>query len=453
MLIDAVFAAVLLFAITTHLLGHRRKERAAREAGVKVGLAGDGPQGQHPHIEIDDCIGCGACVTACPEGDVLAVIGGKAGMVNGHKCIGHGLCAEACPVGAIEIVMAPPSMSADLPALTPEYETSVENLFVVGELGGLALIKNAVNQGRDAVDTILERLPRLRHRPDVGPPPLDLVVVGAGPGGISASLRAQEQGLSYLCLEAEDLGGTVAKYPRQKLVMTSPVEFPMYGKFKKLEITKESLLALWTRVAETTGGRIHTQERVEEIRPEATGRFTVRTAKGEYQTLAVVLAIGRRGTPRKLGVPGEELPHVMYSLLDAEAYTGRRILVVGGGDSAVEAAMGLAHQKGNRVVLSYRKGAFSRLKDRNQKRLQDALKARQLEVVFESAPVEIRPGTTVLDVAGARREVAADYVWVFAGGSPPKPFLEKIGIRFGRLELSDAAHAEAEASGGRVAAA
>ena len=450
MLINAAFAVVLLVAVTTHLWSHRRKERAARAAGRRIGLA-EGPQGQHPHIEIDDCIGCAACVTACPEGDVLAVIGGKAAMVNGHKCIGHGLCAEACPVGAIEIVMAPPSMSADLPALTPEYETSVPNLFVVGELGGLALIKNAVNQGRAAVDTIAARRPGLTHRPDVGARPLDLLIVGAGPGGIAAALRAEELGLDYVCLESEELGGTVAKYPRQKLVMTSPVEFPLYGTFKKLEITKENLLAFWAKVAARTGDRIHTREPVLAIRPEATGRFTVRSPSREYQALAIVLAIGRRGTPRKLGVPGEELPHVMYSLLDAEAYTGTRILVVGGGDSAVEAAMGLAHQSGNRVVLSYRKAAFTRLKDRNEKRLQDALKTRQLEVIFNSEPVAIRPGVTTLAIDGIRREVPADYVWIFAGGTPPKPFLEQMGIRFGRLELSGAAQAEASAD--RTAAA
>lgn len=435
-LIYLAFGGVLAIAIGTHLRRHAQREAEAVAATRKAGLSSNGPRAQHPHISVDWCIGCGACVTACPEGDVLAVLGGKAALINGHKCIGHGLCAEACPVGAIEIVMASPTMTADLPSLSAELETSVPNLFIAGELGGLALIKNAINQGRDCVDHVVRRLPTLRQRPGLGEPPLDLAIIGAGPAGLSASLRALEQGLSFVTLESEDFGGTVAKYPRQKLVMTSPVELPIYGKFSKLEITKENLLELWSKVAKKVGLRIRTHERVDEIRRDASGRFTIRTAKDEYRALAVIIAIGKRGTPRKLGIPGEGLPHVMYSLLDAEAYEHQRILVVGGGDSAVEAAMGLAVQPGNKVVLSYRKAAFSRLKDRNEKRLQEMVAKQELKVVFESAPLEITEREVVLDVNGTTSRIPTDYVWIFAGGTPPKEFLEKAGIAFGRQDLA-----------------
>lgn len=440
------FAMILVLAIAVHVRRHARREALAIEAARRAGLkSGDGPRAQHPHIDIDWCIGCGACVSVCPEGDVLQVIGGKAALVNGSKCIGHGLCAEACPVGAIEIVMASASMTADLPALSPELETTVENLFIAGELGGMALIKNAVNQGRDCVDRVAERVPTLRTRPESGDQPLDVVIVGAGPAGLSAALRAHEKGLSYLLFEAEEFGGTVANYPRQKLVMTSPVELPTFGKFKKLEISKEELLVLWKAAAAKVGLKVRTRERVEDIARDRAGRFIVTTAKGEFRSHALVMAIGRRGNPRKLGVPGEELPHVMYSLLDAEAYAGRRILVVGGGDSAVEAAMGLAHQPGNDVTISYRRPAFSRLKDRNEKRLADVLKQGKLKIIFDSQPVEIRNGSVTLLVGEERREIPADYVWVFAGGTPPKAFLEKVGIAFGRQELSGAAKVESAA--------
>jgi thioredoxin reductase len=157
----------------------------------------------------------------------------------------------------------------------------------------------------------------------------------------------------------------------------------------------------------------------------------------------VVLAIGRRGSPRKLGIPGEELSKVMYSLIEAEAYSGQQILVVGGGDSAVEAAMGLAYQKGNRVTLSYRKDVFSRLKERNNQRVRECIRTGKLTVVFNSQPVEIRPKSVILEVQGGRREIPNDYVWVFAGGTPPNAFLEKVGVRLGRQELSGQARAEA----------
>src|SRR5579862_1293518 len=228
---------ICFFFLIVYLRRLKKTEARSREAAEKGKLFSEGPKAQHPHIDSNYCIGCATCTSVCPEGDVLAMIAGKAVIVNGHKCIGHGLCAEACPVGAITMVMATPSMAADMPHLTPEYETTIPNLFIVGELGGLALIKNAVNQGRDCVDTIAARL-KASLSAQTTPGVHDVVIVGAGPAGISASLRAIENKLNYLTLERDEVGGTVAKYPRQKLVMTSPVEFPMYGKFKKLQLSK-----------------------------------------------------------------------------------------------------------------------------------------------------------------------------------------------------------------------
>jgi len=430
----------LVLPVMAHLRRTRRKEAEARAAAERGKLHSSGPRAQHPHIDISHCIGCGACVTACPEGDVLAVLAGKAAIVNGHKCIGHGLCAEACPVGAIEIVMADPSMSADMPRLSREYETNIPNLFIVGELGGLALIKNAVNQGRDCVDTITRRL-NGRRAPSSGG--VDVCIVGAGPGGISASLRAIQNRLSYLTLEQDELGGTVAKYPRQKLVMTSPVEFPLLGKFKKLQISKEELVQLWGKTVTKANLKVQTGEKVNEVARGQDGVFTIRTTKGEYRARSVILALGRRGTPRKLGVTGEQLPKVMYSLIEADAYTNARILVVGGGDSAVEAAMGLAHQRGNKVTLSYRGAEFSRIKDRNAKRIKDCIGSRKVEVLFNSQPVEIKEKSVLLQVGGTLREIANDYMWVFAGGEPPNEFLKKAGIAMGDRDLTAEARAEA----------
>ena len=429
----AIAAMVTLFFVRGYLKSLKKKEARAREAVEKGKLFSEGPKAQHPHIDTGNCIGCGGCTSVCPEGDVLAMIGGKAVIVNGYKCIGHSLCAEACPVGAITMVMATPSMSADMPRLTPEHETSIPNLFIVGELGGLALIKNAVNQGRDCVDTIANRLVgSARSVPDV----YDVLIVGAGPAGISASLRAIEHKLNYITLERDEIGGTVAKYPRQKLVMTSPVEFPMYGKFKKTELSKENLLAFWDMVLNRADFNVSTGEKVEDIQRGEDGIFTVTTINNHYRSRAVVLALGRTGTPRKLGVKGEELPKVMYRLSEADHYINKKILVVGGGDSAVEAAMGLAHQSGNQVTLSYRQERFARIKERNAKRIEDCMRSGKVSVVFNSSPVEFKPESIVLDVRGKVQEIPNDFVWIFAGGTPPNDFLKKIGVQLGMKDMT-----------------
>jgi thioredoxin reductase (NADPH) len=426
-----------------YLRGQKKREKEARAAAEKGKLFSEGPKSQHPHIDANYCIGCAACTMVCPEGDVLAMVGGKAVIVNGYKCIGHSLCAEVCPVGAITMLMANPSMGAGLPFLTPEFETSIKNLFIVGELGGLALIKNAVNQGRETIDTIARRKASLggaRPTSDI----FDVLVVGAGPAGISASLRAAEKNLSYLTLDEGEIGGTVAKYPRQKLVMTSPVEFPMHGKFKKTELSKEELIAFWKKVLERADFKCHQGEKVEDVKRGADGIFTVATNKASYRTRNVVLALGKGGSPRKLGVKGEELPKVMYRLIEADHYVNKRILVVGGGDSAIEAAMGLGHQVGNQVTLSYRKEAFSRIKERNSQRIQESIRKGKVKVIFNSNPVEFKRDSVVLEVSGKLQEIPNDYAWIFAGGEPPTAFLKKIGVGFGEQDLTSAGSREAK---------
>jgi thioredoxin reductase (NADPH) len=417
-----------------YLRSLKKREARALEAAEKGKLYSHGPQAQHPHIDNNYCIGCATCTSVCPEGDVLAMIGGKAVIVNGHKCIGHALCADACPVGAITMVMASPSMARDMPQLTPDYETTIPGLFIIGELGGLALIKNAVNQGRDCVDTIAARLKE--HPIPPTPGVHDVLVVGAGPAGISASLRAIENKLNYLTIERDEIGGTVAKYPRQKLVMTSPVEFPMYGKFKKMQLSKENLLAFWDMILNRADFNVSTGEKVDDIQKGPDRIFTVITNTNQYRARTVVLALGRAGEPRKLDVKGEDLPKVMYRLIEADHYINKKILVIGGGDSAVEAAMGLASQKGNQVMLSYRSERFSRIKERNATRIEEFTKSGKVRVLFNSTPVEFKPESVILDVAGQQQEFPNDFVWIFAGGTPPTAFLKKVGVGFGSCDVT-----------------
>jgi thioredoxin reductase (NADPH) len=445
----AIGGLITLFFVAGYLKSLKQREARAREAVEKGKLFSEGPKAQHPHIDTNYCIGCATCTSVCPEGDVLAMIAGKAVIVNGHKCIGHGLCADACPVGAITMVMASPSMAADMPYLTPEYETTVPNLFIVGELGGLALIKNAVNQGRDCVDTVTNRLRSNGSAPAV-PGVYDVLIVGAGPAGISASLRAIQNKLNYLTLERDEVGGTVAKYPRQKLVMTSPVEFPMYGKFKKMQLSKENLLSFWEMILIRADFNVCTGEKVGDIKKGEDGIFTVLTTNNEYRARHVILALGRAGEPRKLGVKGEHLAKVMYRLIEADHYINKKILVVGGGDSAVEAAMGLAHQAGNQVTLCYRAERFSRIKERNVKRIEDCMRTGKVKVLFETNPVEFKADSVTLDVKGILEEMPNDFVWIFAGGTPPNDFLKKIGVGFGARDLTlDACKEAKEAEASR----
>jgi len=432
LLFDSFYLLVVAIPVVVYLRRLKKREALARESLEKGQMFSEGPKAQHPHIDPTNCIGCQTCTTVCPEGDVLAMLGGKASFVNPFKCIGHGLCAEACPVGAITMVTASPSMGADMPLMTAEYETNIKNLFIIGELGGLALIKNAVNQGRDCVDTIVQRV--RDSEPEDGV--FDLLIVGAGPAGISAALRAIEHKLNYVAIERDEIGGTVAKYPRQKMVMTSPVEFPMYGKFKKTELAKEDLLAFWSKVMQRADFQVRTGEKVEDIQKGADGIFTITSVREQYRARAVILALGRTGTPRTLGIPGEDLPKVMYRLIETDHYTNKNILVIGGGDSAIEAAMGLALQRGNTVTLSYRKDSFTRIKDRNAKRIAEFVRSGKLKVLFRSMPAEIRPGSVTLDIAGRIEEIPNDYVWIFAGGVPANDFLKKIGIQFGMRDMT-----------------
>ena len=360
-------AYTLPFAVILLIYVHRRQRREARALATMRRAEAAGltdPPSLHPVVDPNICMGSGACVRACPEG-TLGIVNGKAYMINPTVCIGHGACATACPVEAIKLVFGTERRGVDIPFVKPNFETNVGGIYIAGELGGMGMIRKAAEQGLQAIESI--------SKVHGGAAPLDVIIVGAGPAGLSATLAAMEKKLRFVTVEQENsLGGTVYHYPRNKIVMSQPVSLPIVGKVKLGEISKESLLEFWQGIVDRVGIPINYGERVEKVTPLDDGGFSVKTGRAEYHARAVLLAIGRRGTPRKLDVPGEELPKVVYRLVDPEQYRGKHVLVVGGGDSAIEAAIAVAAEPGAHATLSYRGNAFGRVKPQNRERLNAA---------------------------------------------------------------------------------
>jgi len=396
----------------------QRKSRKILENAVASGLTE--PASLHPVINHVRCLGCASCIKACPENQVLGLIHGKAHLIDPTHCIGHGACKKACPFDAIELVFGTEKRGVDIPLVNEDFQSNVPGIYIAGELGGMGLIRNAVTQGVQAVESI-------RKLDGIGSKKLDLVIVGAGPAGIGASLAAKAARLNFVTLEQESLGGTVSHYPRGKIVMTAPVKLPVIGKMHFKETTKEALMEFWEGVVDSVGLEISDNERVETIEPDGVG-FTVKTTQNSYQTRAVLLAIGRRGTPRTLGVPGENKTKVVYRLIDPEQYMNQHVLVVGGGDSALEAAVSIADEAGTTVTLSYRSEAFSRAKEKNRMKVENARKLGKLNVLMSSNVKHITDDKVVIEANNEELSIDNDAVIVCAGGILPTPFLKSIGI-------------------------
>ena len=417
-----LYLGLALCVVAVYLVSRRRRERAnvqEHQASIEKGL--NEPPSLHPVVDPLRCIGSGGCVHACPEG-ALGIVQGKAVLINAAHCIGHGACAAACPIEAIQLVFGTEKRGIDIPTVTPSFESNVPGLFIAGELGGMGLIRKAAEQGRQAMDNVRKR----KAQGDE----LDVLIVGAGPAGISAGLSAMEHKLRYRMIEQEHaLGGTVYHYPRNKIAMTAPVTLALVGKVRMGEVSKEALLAFWQGVVQKTALKIDFGETLEGIE-RAGESFVVATNVGRYQARSVLLAIGRRGSPRKLGVPGEDTAKVVYRLVDAEQYKGQAVLVVGGGDTALEAAIALSEQPGTQVALSYRSAAFSRVKEANRQRLAAQVSAGRLELLLQSDVQAIEADSVTIKTEEGLRTMPNQVVIVCAGGVLPTPLLQRAGIEF-----------------------
>ena len=427
---EELIASVVLGGLAVSITGwwflkHRAAARDLHIDEVPEELQAMVPASLHPVIDPAICIGSAACVAACPEQKTLALHRGRALLVHPNECIGHGECAAECPVGAIKLVFGSSERGVDIPHVTSNFETNVPGLFVVGELGGMGLIRNAVVQGVEAIEHIAS-LDRSKV-----PAVHDVLVVGAGPAGMAATLAARSKGLRVVTVDQDSPGGTINHYPRKKVVMLAPMDIPIYGRVKARQMPKEELVGIWDEALQRAEVDIVTGARVTDVQRED-GHFRVETSAGTHHAKRVVLAIGRRGTPRKLGVPGEELPKVAYSLKEPEVFEGMRVLVVGGGDSAIEAAVTLAELPGTTVHLSFRRDVFDRARTKNIEAIKGAAEAGQLEILYRSSVREIRPDEVVLDWDGKEHVLPNDQVLVFAGGVLPTELLQRMGISMER---------------------
>jgi putative YpdA family bacillithiol system oxidoreductase len=394
-------------------IGHK-KLKEAKEAGLSE------PVSIHPSINPGKCVGSGACVKACPE-QALSMVNGKAMLTDPTHCIGHGACLAACPVEGIELVFGTEKRGMDIPYVSPSFETNVDNIFIAGELGGMGLIRKAAEQGKQTIDSIAKKQNTKNE--------YDVVIIGAGPAGLSASLAAKDKNLNYITIEQEpSLGGAIYKYPRNKIAMTQPVELPIIGQVEMYDVSKEELLAFWLDVVEQQNLNIQFNERMESIHKTDAG-FEIKTANNHFKANTLLLAIGRMGTPRKLGVKGEELPKVVYRLIDPEQYKDKKVLVVGGGDSAIEAALAISKEPNTEVTLSYRKDAFGRIKPKNRDYLETAKAQNKIDVLLKSTVAEINDSNVTINVDNDEQvTIENDGVIICAGGILPTPLLKELGI-------------------------
>ncbi len=411
---------IILFYMAAKWTHHHKSLSALREATEARMLE---PASLHPVFDMEQCIGCGACVPACPEGKVIGLISRRPHLVNPSSCIGHGACKQACPIDAIKLVFGSATRGVDIPFVNPDFQTNVPGIYIAGELGGMGLIKNALTQGRQAMESIR----KARRQARAGQH--DVIIVGAGPAGFAATLGAIEAGLDYLTIEQDSFGGTVAHFPRGKIVMTQPAVLPLVGKFQLGETSKEALMRQWQQIAHKYRVRINAGERMEKIEQDPQGGYIVTTARGRYSTQVVLLAIGRRGTPRQLGVPGEDKTKVCYRLVDPQQYRGLHVLVVGGGDSALEAAWSISKEPGTRVTLSYRSAAFSRAKPKNRKKIEQAAEAGRVRILFNSNVKRICDREVEISCENETLRIANDRVIISAGGILPTGMLKALGVQ------------------------
>lgn len=394
----------------------------------------------YPVVDPDRCIASLSCLSSCPEGNVLGIVNGTAALVDPAACVGHGLCALECPTGAISLVLGSRDRGVDLPVLDGALQTNRPGVYIAGELGGARLIRGAIVQGLSVAEGLVSR----------ARPGERVLIVGAGPAGLAAALVLKQRGIDARVLERDSgVGGAVANYPRKKMVTTERFTLPFMGTLSQSRLTKEELLAAWSGAVAKAELSIETGVQVERIEGQD-GQFRVITSRGPIEASKVVLAIGRQGTPRRLEATGADAPKVAYRLIDAQDYQGRRVLVVGGGDSALEAAIQLAEESNAEVHLSYRQEKLSRAREANRRKFWELVEQGRIAAHVPSKVTRVGEGEVTLEGPDGARVLPNDAVIACLGGDAPERFLKENGLGMRRLHGEPIDAAAAELGAGRT---
>ncbi|MFN0112335.1 MAG: NAD(P)-binding domain-containing protein [Blastocatellia bacterium] len=465
----------------------------------------DGPPYPHPVINTATCIGCHACVDACPH-NVLAIVNGKATPIAIEQCMDDTSCQVECPTVPKSCIVVNTSKvipERKVPKRDQQFMTNVPGVYLIGDVSGVPLIKNAINEGGGVVDWVVEDLKNAGKNGDTD---YDVAIIGIGPAGLSATALARQRGLKYIAIEQDQVVGTIQQtYQAGKYVYFNPVEKPVNGgiNLSGAGATKEVMIGSWMETIRTNGLIINEYESCKSVKP-AGNNFIIETEqdkskrKMQYSVRRVILAIGNRGTPMKLGVPGEDsrivttatemvMPafcnkcgdkrvgdfrfcqncgqqlvpklkqrpafednKVKYKLTDPNDYSGKHIVVVGAGNSAIEAAVDLAAFRSddgtkitgwrdNTVTLIIRSNLKSDLKLGNKMLVYECIDEGKIKAFFGQTIKEVTPTEVALMSARERKPETAketarfqnDYVFALIGGEKPTKFLESIGVKIG----------------------
>lgn len=519
----SLFAAVIGFLLVIADSSGRRRQvlEAMAEAEIQppedkartfvqvqslsAALDPDGPPYPHPVINTATCIGCHACVDACPH-DVLAIVNGKATPVAIEQCMEDTSCQVECPTvpkSCIVVNTTKKIPERKVPNRDHHFMTNVPGVYLIGDVSGVPLIKNAINEGGAVVDYIVEDL---KFNGANGNADFDVAIVGIGPAGLSATALAKQRGLKYIAIEQDQIVGTIQQtYQAGKYVYFNPVDQPVEGgiRLDGAGAAKEVMIGSWMETIRSNGLVVNEFESCKSVKP-AGELFIIETEqekakrRAQYSARRVILAIGNRGTPMKLGVEGEDakvtvtatemvMPafcnkcgqqrtgdykfcqncgnqyvpklkqrpayeddKVKYKLTDPNDYSGKHIIVVGAGNSAIEAAVDLAAYRSddgtkitgwrdNTVSLVIRSNFKGDLKLGNKMLVYECIDEGKITAYFGQTIKEITTEEVTLmsardrdpKKAKATARIKNDYVFALIGGEKPTKFLESIGIKIG----------------------